>query len=130
MAGEVLAGPERRRRWSDEERAEVISEMARPGVKISDIARQRGISRSLLYTWRRAAAAATSSVSAVPDLVPVMIAGTDTGSKKAPAGATGLGSAKSGGSIEVALPCGARVTVRGKLDERALRVILGMLRPA
>ena len=129
MAGEVLADPERRRRWSDEERAEVISEMARPGVKISDIARQRGIARSLLYTWRREAAAAMNSVS-VPDLVPVMIAGTDTGPKRAPAAEPGLGSAKSGGSIEVALPGGARVTVRGKFDERALRVILGMQRPA
>jgi len=53
MAGEVLADPEPRRRWSVEERAEIVSEMASPGAKVSNIARRRGISRSLLYTWRR-----------------------------------------------------------------------------
>lgn len=130
MTGEVLAGPERRRRWSEEERAEVISEMARRGAKVSDIARRRGISRSLLYTWRREAAAAGHSVSAVPDLVPVMIAGADIGLKTASAAEHGTGSAKNAGSIEIALACGARVTVRGRVDDRALRVILGMLRPA
>ena len=48
MAGEVLADPEPRRRWSVEERAEIVSEMASPGANVSDIARRRGIRRSLL----------------------------------------------------------------------------------
>jgi transposase len=55
MAGEVLSGPERRRRWGREEKARLVSEIMVPGAKVTEIARRHGISRSLLYTWRREA---------------------------------------------------------------------------
>ena len=55
MAGEVLSGPERRRRWGSEEKARLVAEIVVPGAKVTEIARRHGISRSLLYTWRREA---------------------------------------------------------------------------
>ena len=55
MAGEVLSGPERRRRWGSDEKARLAAEIMVAGAKVSEIARRHGISRSLLYTWRREA---------------------------------------------------------------------------
>ena len=50
---EVITGPERRRRWSREEKLRFVAEACRPGNSVSQIARQRGISGSQLFGWRR-----------------------------------------------------------------------------
>ena len=49
----VFGGPERRRRWSDEERAQILSEAFAPGAHVARVARQHDMSTSLIYTWRR-----------------------------------------------------------------------------
>ena len=49
----VFSGPERRRRWSDEERLEILAEAFAPGACVSRVARQRDVSTALIYTWRR-----------------------------------------------------------------------------
>ena len=41
---EVITGPERRRRWSHEEKLRLVAEACRPGNSVSQIARERGIS--------------------------------------------------------------------------------------
>jgi transposase len=74
MRAEVLSGIERRRRWSDDERAQIIGETLVPGAKVSAVARRYGISNSLLFSWRRQA---RMDVEVSPRLVPVMIAASD-----------------------------------------------------
>jgi transposase len=54
----LLTGPERRRRWRDEEKLAVLEEAFAPGGCVSEVARRREISASLIYTWRRQAQAA------------------------------------------------------------------------
>jgi transposase len=54
---EILTGPERRRRWSEEEKLQLVEEACRPGHSVSQVARQRGINPSQLFTWRRQARA-------------------------------------------------------------------------
>ena len=49
MRGEVLVGPERRGRWSEDEEARIIEESLRRGAQVADIARRHGVSRGLLY---------------------------------------------------------------------------------
>ena len=49
----VFSGPERRRRWSDEERLSILAEAFAPGASVADVARRRDVSTSLIYTWRR-----------------------------------------------------------------------------
>ena len=49
----ILAGPERRRRWSDEERFQILSEAFSPGACVADVARRHDVSTGLVYTWRR-----------------------------------------------------------------------------
>ena len=52
---EVLSGPERRRRYSDDEKAALVAETFRPGVCTADLARRHGLHPQQLYTWRRQA---------------------------------------------------------------------------
>ena len=49
----VMTGPERRRRWRDEERFQILAEAFAPGACVADVARRRDVSTSLIYTWRR-----------------------------------------------------------------------------
>ncbi|MDB5737912.1 MAG: transposase family protein [Sphingomonas bacterium] len=49
----VFSGPERRRRWSDEERLEILNEAFAPGACVAEVARRRDVSTALIYTWRR-----------------------------------------------------------------------------
>ena len=50
---EVLAGIQRRRRYSVDRKLAVLEEAARPGTTISYVARRHGISPSLIFGWRR-----------------------------------------------------------------------------
>lgn len=49
----VFSGPERRRRWSDEERLEILTEAFAPGACVAEVARRHDVSTALVYTWRR-----------------------------------------------------------------------------
>src|SRR5262249_16732687 len=50
---EVITGPERGPRWSDEEKLQLIAEACQPGNSVSQVARERGISASQLFGWPR-----------------------------------------------------------------------------
>lgn len=52
MRMEVLTRPERRRRWSDEEKLRIVREALEPGVRYADVARRHEISAPQLYQWR------------------------------------------------------------------------------
>ena len=49
----VYSGPERRRRWSDEQRLQILTEAFAPGASPTDVARRHEISTGQLYTWRK-----------------------------------------------------------------------------
>jgi len=51
----ILAGPERRRRWSDEQRERILSDAFQSGARICDLARRHHVAHSLIYQWRRTA---------------------------------------------------------------------------
>jgi transposase-like protein len=50
---EVLTGPERRRRWSAEEKLAMVRESFEPGKTVSMVARQHGINPNQLFHWRK-----------------------------------------------------------------------------
>lgn len=139
MRGEVL-GPERRRRWSEDEKARIIEESLRPGAQVTDIARRHGVSRALLYSWRREARCAPGLPVAppAPEFVPVLLsAPEEPQSASAPTESTAPDRASrrapkrrtdGGGEIEVVLPGGARLTLRGRVEATALRAVLAALK--
>lgn len=48
----VMSGPERLRRWTDEERLQILAEAAAPGACVADVARRHDISTARIYTRR------------------------------------------------------------------------------
>jgi len=54
---EIITGPERRRRWSNAEKLQLVAEACQTGNSVSQVARERGISASQLFGWRRKAMA-------------------------------------------------------------------------
>lgn len=58
---EVLSGPERRRRWTFEQKARVVAESLASGAVASDVARRHGIHPNQLYGWRREVRAAATT---------------------------------------------------------------------
>jgi transposase len=62
----VFSGPERRRRWSDEQRLQILTEAFALGACPTAVARRHEISTGLLYTWRKKLAA-HATVSAPDD---------------------------------------------------------------
>jgi transposase len=49
---EVLAGPERRRRWSADQKLEIVQASFEPGVTIAEVARRFDVTRQQIYQWR------------------------------------------------------------------------------
>ena len=50
---EVIASDQRRRRWSAAEKQALVRRTYEPGMSVSLVARQEGVSASLLFQWRK-----------------------------------------------------------------------------
>jgi transposase len=138
---EIITGPERRRRWSDEEKLQLVAEACRPGNSVSQVARHRGISASQLFGWRRQALAKgllsdhRSAPSAAPALMfaPVVVAEeppttADVGEEARPA--RRQKATRTSGTIEIELESGDRVRVEGCADAGLVARIITALRRA
>ena len=51
--GEVISVVARRRRWAVEQKLALVEEVSRPGASVAAVADRHGMSRSLLFEWRR-----------------------------------------------------------------------------
>ena len=50
---EVITGVARRRRFTPDQKLAIVGETMQPGMSISYVARQHGLSPSLVFRWRR-----------------------------------------------------------------------------
>jgi transposase len=129
VRGEVLAGPERRRRWSTEEKLRILAQSVAPGSSVSLVCRMHGISSGQLYTWRKhfrtgeltgfAPVTVLANAPVEPHLVPVIAAEPSVPSPTV--------AARGDGSIDVELPSGVKLRVTGNVEEAALRRVLSAL---
>jgi transposase len=62
---EVLVSPERRRRWSSEQKQAIVAAAFAPGAVVRDVARQVDVTSSLIYRWRRDLQAAANGFARV-----------------------------------------------------------------
>jgi transposase len=120
----------RRRVHSDAFKRKVIELSLVPGASVSAIALEHGINANLLFGWRKAhvksqaAGCAYGSDGAVePTLLPVEVVSTSTPAASLPVSR----SSGAPGSIEIEL-AGARVRLRGAVDEASVRSVLAALR--
>jgi transposase len=51
---EVVTSVQRRRRWSPEQKLEIVKQTNEPGNSVSMVARQFGIAAAQLFQWRKA----------------------------------------------------------------------------
>ena len=134
MADVDILGPsDRRRIRSLEEKAALLAEVDAEGGKVRLVARRHGISENLLYNWRSARKAAAVAAGAAEDVQfvpvgtvqgnasrgPALLAPPEPASAPEPPPADGKG-----GSIEITLPTGARVSVDAFVNEKALSRVL------
>ena len=154
---EVITSTERRRSYTDAERAAILAECAEPDAVIAAVARRYGIAESVIYGWRskqRADAAQASeplqfipygAVAAAPAaevpaarsmLVPAPVpeaprlatAAPAVAPVAPPAGALRPTVGAEPGTIGVELPTGVRLTVDAYVNEKALARVLRVLR--
>ena len=67
---EVLSGPERRRRWSAEQKRSIVAEAFAPGASVCEVARRMDVVPGQIYRWRndlRSAAAGFAEVVVTPE---------------------------------------------------------------
>lgn len=130
MKVEVLTGVERRRRWSVEEKARIVEETLIPGANVSAVARRHGVSRGLLFTWRRQARSSGLGGRATPRMIPVQITGAEAmvpPPASAPTAATATVTERNSSLIEIDLGDGRRVRVGRDVDASALCRVLDAL---
>jgi transposase len=106
-APEVLSGPERRRRWSSEEKLRVLAQSIAPGSSASLTCRLHGISSGQLYTWRK-----QFRLGELTGFVPVSIA-PEPPRLPGPELATQSSEPTTTGVIEVVLPTAVNLRVSG-----------------
>jgi transposase len=131
MRVEVLGGLERRRRWSQDDKARIVEETLAPGAKVTEVARRNGVAASVVFTRRRQARTAER---VGPCFAPVQIAAAvETGEEKnlkppseddrrmrqLPAARNGL--------IEIDLGNRRRIRVDAHVDPEALARVLDVL---
>jgi transposase len=131
---EILNGVERRRRWSEDEKARIIEESFASGTKVSDVARKYGVSRGLIFAWRKEARVDGLAISTVPRLILLQIAASPVvplSVVQAPLVQTPQLQARSlgrkTGLIEIDLGAGKRIRVDANVDTDALGRVLDVL---
>jgi transposase len=124
--GEVLTGPERRRRWSLEEKLRILAQSVAPGSSPSLVCRLHGISSGQLYTWRRQFRTGELTGFAPVRLAPPVEERALTAPVE-PVSTLTEPNPRADGTIEVELPSGVKLRLTGTVDEVALRRVLSAL---
>jgi transposase len=123
MRADVL-GVERRRRWSNDEKARIVEETLAPGANVTDVARRNDVAASVLFTWRRKARV---PVTAVAPFVPVNLVEKPVAPGPTARQAKGRAGKRTRGLIEIDLGGGRRLKVDADVDADALARVLGVL---
>ena len=137
VRSEVLAGMERRRRWSFEDKARIVEESFAPGVTVAAVARRNGVASSLVFGWRdQAKSGHLGGNGTAPMLVPVSIiaavsepvsATLSSQVAIAPPAEPAKPSRRRAGVIEIDLGSGRRLKVDRDVDAGALARVLDVL---
>lgn len=122
---EVITGRARRRRWTPDEKAQILIESLVPGVQISEVARRHNLNRGLLQTWRRQAVSAASA-QPVAAFVPIRCGDDRVAPSASMPVPISVPASASSGTIEVEIG-GARVRVHGAVNLDVLRQVLSVV---
>ena len=126
---EIFARVERRRRWTEQEKAALLAELDAEGGKVRLVARRHRMAESVLYNWRAARKAASAMMPTPMEtaFLPLGLLGGPT--PREPALLTRANNSGTGG-IEIVLPSGARLSVDASVNEQALSRVLRAMKSA
>jgi transposase len=133
---ELITRGERRRRWSTEQKQDIVAESLEPGTTPTEVARKYAISSGLLYGWRQQLLCDRpgTQMQTVQKFARVELAAAPAEPEmpeRTTAEPSGLGvptkTSALGGLIEIVLPRGVVLRVDAQVDGRALRRVLGVL---
>jgi transposase len=131
---EIISTVARRRRWTIEEKVAILDEASQPGASITAIADRHGISRNLIYLWRRQARegsmpGVTVSNGAASPFVAVRIAASadETPAQHATQRLPAPVGRRRSGLIEIALSNGRVVKVEESIDPVTLARVIAAL---
>jgi transposase len=122
---EVVTRSERRRRWSDTDKQQILQETLAPGATVAGVAKRNGIGTGQIYTWRRQALAG-----AVGNFMPVTVSEEvrpDSAGPEPALPAPRSSPSPRRGVIEIMLANGIRLRVGNDVDGAALRCVLAAL---
>ena len=120
MRAEILVGPERRRRWSVEQKLRIVGEAFAAEAGVAEVARRHDVARSQIYQWRAALRDGGQRVpgSGVVGFMPVEVTAS---SPMAPSTTTSL---ETGQPVEIGLVGGRVLKVSSSLPTAALRRLI------
>ena len=114
LAGQLSSN--RRRRWPEALKRQIVAETLEPGSSVSIVARRQDVNANQLFQWRRQILA-KSPASGVGSLLPVEIVPRQD-----------CGSRAENGTVEIELGNGTRLRVRGAVVPEMLRRVIDLLR--
>jgi len=114
MRQEILSSPERRRRWSVDEKVRILAEAEVEGSRVADIARRHDITRQHIYQWRRELRGKGLLSLAPPVFLPVELA------SEIPCGNEADGDAAREHHVEIGLRNGRTVRITADVPDSVL----------
>lgn len=114
----VLTGPERHRRWREDERRTILAAAFAPGASVAEAARRYDVATSLIYKWRQQA---LSSNCGEPSFAPAVVVGEPGPVPMKPR-------SEEGSAINVELSDGTRVSIGVTAPASLVTVTLRALR--
>jgi transposase len=142
-------GRSSRRRWTAEEKRQIVEETTAPGSSVSVVARRHDLNANLLFKWKRQDEAGQLggplATAEAPEFVPIGVVGRainggaallarmpSTGDRVQPIERSehrrAIGLEARAGAIEIDLADGTRVRVDACVDARALTRVLSALK--
>jgi len=117
---------DKRRRWPDGLKREIVAALAEPGASVSSVARRYDVNTNQLFKWRRQFAGPLGAPSLEPlRLLPVEIAPRRVSAPEDRSGDPPIVSTPPTGSIEIALRGGTKVRIKGTVDPAAVSAAIG-----
>jgi transposase len=131
LGGQVLTDPERRRRWSYDEKLRLLAEAEQPGNSPSLVCQRHRLPSSLFYTWRKqyrsgelTGFAPVAIVAETPAKNPAPLL-----PRSAPATAPAkLERSSADSMIEATLPDGLRLRIPADVNGTHLAMVIAALR--
>lgn len=115
-----------RRRWSVQEKLRIVLETLEPGVSVPVVARRHSMNANQLFIWRgqhrRGELIVRTACDRPPRLLPVEVQ--PPAPEDAELGTRSESEPEPIGCMEIQFPSGQRVTVRGRIDAKALRILI------